>query len=330
MRTGYEVPMELRHLRYFVSVAEAASVSKAALQVHISQPALSRQIRDLEAELGLRLFDRVGRRIRLTAGGRDLLERSRDALALVDAIAERARALTAGAVGRLRVGATSQTLQSVMAGFLTEYRRSRPGVEVTLAEAGGVRLLDLLGRGDLDLAVGGILPGTRFGSRLLYPIRLLAIAAAGRRWRKHSTVEVVELAGERLLLLDRDFGSRQLFDAACRITHLRPRGVLESREVHSLITLAEAGHGIAIVPSTVRFTSRKIRIMPIVQEGKSLGTWGVVAWDLRRSLPPYAEAFIDELEAYARRTSPGRRFDEVAPPVPPPPDHARPPTSRRR
>jgi LysR family cyn operon transcriptional activator len=322
--------MELRHLRYFVSVAEAASVSKAALRLHISQPALSRQIRDLETELGLRLFDRVGRRIRLSSEGQDLLERSRDVLAQAEAIGERARALTAGAVGRLRVGATSQTLQSVMAGFLAGYRRAWPGVDVTLTEAGGVRLLDLLAHGDLDLAVGGILPGGRFGSRLLYPIRVLAIAAAERRWKKRSTIEVGELADEPLLLLDRNFGTRQLFDAACRITHLRPRGVLESSEVHSLITLAEAGHGIAVVPSTVRFTSRKIRIMPIVQEGKSLGTWGAVAWALRRSLPAYAEAFIDELEAYTRETFPGSHLDKVAPPVPQPPDQARVPTSRRR
>ena len=101
--------------------------------------------------------------------GEDLLERSRDVLARAEAIRERARELTAGAVGRLRVGATSQTFQSVMAGFLAEYRRSRPSIEVTLTEAGGVRLLDLVAHGDLDFAVGGILPGTRFGGRLLFP-----------------------------------------------------------------------------------------------------------------------------------------------------------------
>ena len=98
------------------------------------------------------------------------------------------------------------------------------------------------------------------------------------------TIEVVDLADEPLLLLNRDFGTRQLFDAACRITHIWPRGVMESNEVHSLIALAEAGHGIAVVPSTVRLVSRKIRIMPIVQDGKSLGTWSAVVWDLRRSL----------------------------------------------
>ena len=128
--------MELRHLRYFVSVADAASVSKAAVGIHISQPALSRQIRDLEAELGLRLFDRVGRRIQLTPEGRDLLEQSRAVFAQVDAIVKRARALSAGAVGNIRIGATPQTMQSLIAGFLAGYGRSRSGVEISLTEAG--------------------------------------------------------------------------------------------------------------------------------------------------------------------------------------------------
>jgi LysR family transcriptional regulator, cyn operon transcriptional activator len=322
--------MELRHLRYFVRVAEAASVSKAALSVHISQPALSRQIRDLEAELGLRLFDRVGRRIQLTAAGRDLLEQSRAVLVQVDAIDKRARALIAGAVGSLRIGATPQTMQSLLAGFLASYRRSRPGVEISLAEAGGVRLHDLLLQGDLDLAVSGILAGTGFASRRLFPIRLLAVAAAGPRWKGRSTLEIVELAHERVLLLGRDFGTRQLFDAACRIAHLRPRCVLEGTEPHSLIALAEAGHGIAVVPSAVWPMSKMTRIMPILQDGKSLGTWSSVSWDARRSLPVYAVGFVEELDSYSRRNFPGKQFNDVAPPVPQPPDDQAISMSRRR
>ncbi|HEY7519063.1 MAG TPA: LysR family transcriptional regulator, partial [Methylomirabilota bacterium] len=174
--------MELRHLRYFVGVADAGSVSKAALRVHISQPALSRQIGDLETELGVRLFDRIGRRIQLTAEGEDLLALCREVLARADAIGERARTLTRGTVGSLRLGATPQTLQSLVARFLTDYRRARPRVDVRLTEAGGVRLLDLLERGELHLAVGGVLPGTRFGSRVLFPVRLLAVAAPRPSW----------------------------------------------------------------------------------------------------------------------------------------------------
>ena len=309
--------MELRHLRYFVSVAEAASVSKAAQRVNISQPALSRQIRDLETDLGVRLFDRVGRRIQLTAEGGDLLRESRDVLAHAESLVERARTLVGGTAGVLRVGATPQAMQSVLAGFLPKFRRLRPGVDVRLTEEGGVRLYELVEQGELHLALGGILTDSPLESRSLFPIRVLAVTARSPRWKRRHTIEVRELASEPLLLLHRDFGSRQLFDAACRIAQFQPRIVLESREPHSLIALAEAGQGIAVVPSTVRFTSKRIQILPLLQEGKSLGVWGGLAWDPRRSLPMYATNFMEELTAHISRTLPGKRFDRIAPPLPP-------------
>ncbi len=309
--------VELRHLRYFVSVAEAASVSKAALEVNICQPALSRQIRDLETELGVRLFDRIGRRIQLTVEGEDLLSRSREVLAQAESLVERAKTLVGGITGVLRVGATPQTMQSVMAGFLPRFQRARPGVDVRLTEEGGVRLYELVERGELHLALGGILTGSRLESRPLFPIRVLAVTASRPRWKGRTTVSVTELASEPLLLLSRDFGSRQLFDAACRIEGLRPRVVLESREPHCLITLAEAGQGVAVVPSTVRFVSQRTRIMPLLHGGKSLGAWGGLAWDPRRSLPVYATGFMEDLAAHMSRMSPGKRFDRIAPPLPP-------------
>ena len=308
--------MELRHLRYFVSVAEAASVSKAALRVNICQPALSRQIRDLETELGVRLFDRLGRRIQLTVAGEDLLKGSRDVLAQAESLVERARTLVGGATGVLRVGATPQAMQSLVAGFLPTFQRARPGVDVRLTEEGGVRLYELVERGELHLALSGRLTGGPLESRPLFPIRVLAVTAGRPRWKRRSTIDVTELASEPLLVLSREFGSRQLFDAACRIAQVQPRVVLESREPHSLIALAEADQGVAVVPSTVRFVSRKIRILPLLQEGKSLGVWGGLAWDPRRSLPAYARSFIEDLTAYISRRSPGQRFDRIAPPVP--------------
>jgi DNA-binding transcriptional LysR family regulator len=312
--------MELRHLRYFGSVAEAASVSKAALRLHISQPALSRQIHDLERELGVRLFVRVGRGIRLTAEGEVLLASTREVLTRAESLGARARALAGGTVGVLRVGATPQVMQNILPGFLGEYRRSRPGIDIELIEEGGARLLNLVEQGALHVAMSGVLSGMPLERRLLFPIRVLAATGAGSKWKRQSTLDVRQLVNEPLLLLRQDFGSRQLFDAACRIAHVHPRIVLESAEPNSLIALAEAGHGIAVVPSTVRLVSKRIRLIPILVKGKSLGTWGSVVWDARRALPIYATSFIEELTTYAQRSFPGKRFDSIAPPVPMPPD----------
>jgi hypothetical protein len=97
----------------------------------------------------------------------------------------------------------------------------------------------------------------------------------------------------------------------------------EKREVGGIddyqeTALAEASHGIAVVPSTVQFMSKMTRIMPILQNGKSLGTWSTVSWDERRTLPAYAVALLEELDVYSRRTFPGKHFNGVAPPVPQP------------
>lgn len=307
--------MELRHLRYFVSVADAASVSKAALQVNICQPALSRQIRDLESELGVRLFDRIGRRIRLTAEGEDLLARSRDLLAHADSLVERARTLVGGSSGVLRVGVTPQAAQSIMASFLPGFQRARPGVDVRCTVEGGVRLYELVERGELHLALSGLPTDEKLESRPLFPIRVLAVTARRSAWKRRTTIDVTDLVSDSLLLLTTEFGTRQIFDGACRIAQLHPRVMLESREPQSLVALAEAGQGVAIVPSTVRFLSNKVQILPVLHEGKSLGLWGGLVWDPRRSLPVHARSFIADLTTYVSRTAPGRQFDKIAPPL---------------
>ena len=216
-------------------------------------------------------------------------------------------------------GATPQVMQNILPGFLAEYRRSRPGIEIELIEEGGARLLNLVEqgalRGDERHSVGN---ATRAAIAVSH-------TRAGRDWLRAEMeapieIDVRQLVNEPLLLLRQDFGSRQLFDAACRIAHIQPRIVLESAEPNSLIALAEAGHGIAVVPSTVRLASQRIRLIPILVKGKSLGTWGSIVWDARRALPIYAASFIEELTTYAQRSFPGKRFDRIAPPVPTPPD----------
>src|ERR1700751_2161464 len=132
--------MNLRHLRAFVSIADAGGFARGANRLNLSQPALSRQIHGLETEWGGPLFDRIGRRVQLTSEGEDLLRRSRHLLTEADSLSERARLLKAGETGILRVGATPQVIENLLADFLTEYRRRHPDVEVHLVEDGGARM----------------------------------------------------------------------------------------------------------------------------------------------------------------------------------------------
>src|SRR3954462_3821200 len=109
--------MNFGHLRTFVAIADAGGVHRAADRLHLSQPAISRQIQALEGSLGVPLFDRIGRRLRLTSEGDDLLRRSRRLIAEADSLTERAGALKKGEAGILRVGTTPQVIESTLAGF---------------------------------------------------------------------------------------------------------------------------------------------------------------------------------------------------------------------
>jgi DNA-binding transcriptional LysR family regulator len=309
--------MNFRHLRAFATIADNGGFARAAARLNLSQPALSRQIHALEADLGVPLFDRIGRRVHLTSEGEDLLRRSRHLLAEVESLGERARLLKAGETGILRVGATPHVIENLLAGFLPRYRRRHSGVEVHLVEDGGVRLHGRLERGDVHLAMTAF-GGTHFEDRLLYPMHLIAGLSLGHRLGRRTVLEITELADEPLLLLLRGFGSREWFDAACQIAHIRPRVLLESAAPHTIVALAATDYGIAILPSNAQVPSNMIRAVPLMHRGVSIGQWAHIAWDPQRFLAPYAKHFVAEIVAYCRRNYPGRDLVRRAPPLPKP------------
>ena len=307
--------MNFRHLRAFAAIADAGGFARAAVRLNLSQPALSRQIQALEAELGVPLFDRIGRRVQLTSEGEDLLRRSRRLLAEAESLGERARSLKTGQTGILRIGATPQVIENLLADFLTRHGRRHPGVEIHLVEDGGVRLPGRLERGDVHLALAPI--EARFQGRLLYPMHVLAVLSPERRLGRRATLEISKLADEPLLLR-RDFGSREWFDAACQTAHLRPRVLLESAAPHTLMALAATDYGIAIVPSNARVPRGTVRAVPLVHRGASIGRWASICWDPQRFLAPYAEQFVEEIATHCRRDYPGRDLIRGAPALPRP------------
>ena len=309
--------MNLRNLHTFVIVADAGGFARASGRLNLTQPAASRQILALEQELGVALFDRIGRRIQLTSEGEDLLRRSRRVLEDVASLGERARALKAGHVGTLRVGAPTQVIENFLAPFVTQYQRRHSGIEVHLQEAAAARLQTHLDRGDVHL---GIMPSglDPFQGQVLYPIYVTAALARSHQWAHRRVLEIKQLSDNPLLLLGREFGLRAWFEAACEVTHVRPHVLMESVAPHTLIALAGEGYGVAIVPSDVQPQGEKIRLVPLVHRGAPIGRWAVVTWNPNRFLAPYAERFMAELVASVRRSYPGRTVTRRAPPLPQP------------
>lgn len=300
--------MDLRRTRTFVTVAQLGTVSKAAQQLRIAQPALSRQIGDLEREVGFKLFDRVGRRLVLTSEGEQFLGDCRGLLNYATAIGERAQLLRKGDTGTLIVAASAQHIESVLAQFLHRYAQRFPNVEVKVIEAAGGESLAMLERGEIHLAQNlrrAIEPDDhRFASLSFGSVELLAATHPSLVLAKGATVDITKLATVPLLLLASDFMVRRAFDAACRLAGVTPNIRLASRAPHTVLALAEARHGVAIIPSQLKADRYRLRIARITYRGSALREPLAMLWDRRRPLPRYAVAYCEMLRTYAREIFP--------------------------
>src|SRR5262245_61070608 len=311
--------MDVRRARTFVTVADLGTVSMAAQRLHIAQPALSRQIRDLEHEFGLRLFDRVGRRLVLTGEGEQLLSDCRSLLNCAKAIGERAQLLQRGDTGMLKVAASPQHIESVFAKFLPRYAQRYPNVQVRLFEAVGLENLAMLERGEIDLAqnlLQAVQPDDRrFASHPLGRFELLAACQELLAFGKRGAIDIGRLASYPLLVLDTSFTVRRTFDAACRMAGVKPTILFESRAPHTLLALAQAGHGVAIMPSALETHRYDLKIVRVTYHGRPLSEPLTVFWDKRRTLPRYAMAFCDMWATYVREVFPISRPSRAVTPA---------------
>lgn len=297
--------MDLKRLRTFVTVADVGTVSKAALRLHISQSALSRQIADLEYECGFKLFDRIGRRLLLTTRGEQLLADCRGVLGQVGSLAERMEQLKRGDSVALKLAAPPQTIESVLTEFLPRYAKSFPNVRVKLTEALGMDQVPLLERGEVHIGIRhdqGVNPW--FEGFALPSDDVLAACARSLPLGREGMIDVVSLASHPLLLLDSGYSVRRLFNAACRLADVEPDILLESRAPHTLLALAEAGQGVAVIPSVLRTDRYRLNIARITHRRKPLRDRYVIQWDKRRHIPSYAETFCAALAAYMREVLP--------------------------
>lgn len=306
--------MNLRQLQTLITIAEAGGFARAGSRLHLSQPAASRQIQALEADLGVPLFDRVGNRLQLTAEGEDIVRRGRRLLQEADSLRDRARAFKSGLAGTLRVGGSPQHIETVLAPFVGQFRRRHPGIEVHFVEDGGVRINDRLEHGDVLVALTTV-NSELFSGRLVYPAYALAVVAPSHPFGRRAAIDVTELADEPLLLLQRSFGSRSWFDAACHNADISPPILLESAAPATLMALASNGEGVAIVPSNVSIPHDSVKAIPVTYRGTPIGRWVFVAWDRRRFVPLFARQFVDELVAHLHRNYPGRDLAKRVPPL---------------
>jgi LysR family transcriptional regulator, transcription activator of glutamate synthase operon len=291
--------MELHQLRYLVLLAEELNFTRAAARGNVAQPALSRQIRKLEDELGVPLVDRTTRRVALTAAGRDMTERARRILEELDDARAASRRAVELLSGRIMIGMTQTPGPLRAARLLAAFHNRYPGVELAVREELSVVLADRLRGDELDLAFISAIDATARRGLQLHPLAtedLVLIVARDHPFATRDAVRMRDLRGERFVAFPPGATIRQTFERAAARAGFEPHVAFETNEISRTRALVEQGLGVALLPRSDTLapgpdvTATRIRDRTLVHHVS-------IAWRDGRRLSPAPAAFLQAIRA---------------------------------
>ncbi|GGX12762.1 transcription regulator LysR family protein [Pigmentiphaga litoralis] len=291
--------MELRHLRYFVALAQQLNFTHAARKVHVSQSTLSHQIRQLEEELGQTLFDRTGKQVRLTQAGERFLPNANNALREVDSGIHALRRGEDELRGRLAVGATHTFGIGLIPTCIAEFMARHRGVQVSIEEGSADWILQQLRDGRIDLGVAyrpASLGALRFEP--LYNEEMVLAVAPGHPLAARKRIRIVELHGRDLVLLPAEFATRQLLDEAFRAVDAQPHVVAETNSMATMIGIVRRIEAGCIVSERAASYLQGLHVVRL-EDPSPVRTPGLV-WNGAAVSSPAAEMFASLLRRIAR------------------------------
>lgn len=302
--------MELRHLRYFVAVAEELNFHRAADRLFIAQPPLSQQIRNLEAELGVVLFDRSHRRVRLTAAGCVFLEDARDILAQSEWALRHVRRADRGELGRLTVGYTSLIHYPFLREVLRLYRDRYPGVEITLRDMVTIEQMKRLHTNTLDISFAAYasfaltsLKQEEFAHECILRESVVAVLPPDHRLANLVPIPLAALADEPWVWFARPFDPTT-YDYMMRLFEqagFRPTVTQEVNQAQLFIDLVAAGMGVSLVPaSAARRPDDGVDYLPIAKPAPTVEF--DIVWR-REDTSPLVQSFISVVRDIATGTT---------------------------
>jgi DNA-binding transcriptional LysR family regulator len=288
--------MELRHLHYFIAVAEELHFSRAAERLHIAQPPLSQQIRDLEAELGVTLFERTKRRVELTAPGQVFLEKVRQAIQHIEQAVEAAQRASRGEIGRLSIGFNSSATYSVLPTLLRKFRESCPEVELDLHELTTHQQLVRLNQHQIDAGIL-YLPIEGEALNVVSVLKEMMVVAMPETHplAALSQVSIRALSRELFIIPPHRLGGglyRQIMQFFQQ-TRFSPTIVQEATQLQTIISLVAGGVGVALVPASLQNLQRAGVVYRYLQEPTPEVEIGV-AWR-QHDGSPVLQKFIDSV-----------------------------------
>jgi LysR family cyn operon transcriptional activator len=294
-------PMELRHLRYFLAVAEVGSFSRAADRLGISQPTLSQQMRDLEAALRVSLFQRRGKRILLTSAGLIFQEHARAILRQFESFLQELSSQPQQLRGALHLGVVPILNVPLVPHLLGLFAAKHPGITIIVDEISSTEIETALEEGRMDVGLGFV---TRYSPNLRYE-RLCTdefalVVSEEHAWSKRRKIPFAELHQQRLLQLTDSFVMRHMTDEICRKHQVRPRTVAEISSIETLLRSLATLKAAALMPKIALRGREGLKLKAIQLEGKNLG---VEIGLLRLSDSP-ANSTVGAFTALAKATVP--------------------------
>jgi DNA-binding transcriptional LysR family regulator len=286
--------VELRHLRYFVAVAEMENVSRGTLKLHVSQPALSRQIRDLEDELGFSLLERTAKSVRLTDAGRAFLDNARALLQNADEAVTKARAVARAEPTELQVGYSAENTAEILPKILRAFQPAMPNVHVRLHDWNNKDIVDGIRDGRLQL--GLIVPPAKASAlhdlryEELFQVRVRVVVAPQHPFARRRAIPIAEVAAEPLIGLTREDYSNYYDYLSIIFSKVKqkPRVVEEHDSFSAVVSAVEAGTGVAIATDLGYSFGNRLKFLHITPEPKPISV-GIAGTKGR--LSPAAEKF---------------------------------------
>jgi LysR family transcriptional regulator, hydrogen peroxide-inducible genes activator len=302
--------MELGQLRYFCAVVDAGGFSRAAQRIHVSQPSLSQGIRKLEDELGARLFDRLGRTVRLTELGRAFLPRARGVLRELESACGEVQERKASVGGAICVGVIPTIAPYFLPPCLAAFSRKHPEGRVTVVEEITPLLVERLRAGAMDVAIVALPLPVRSHEFEILPLlteNLYAVLPNRHPMSRHRTMSLDDLRDEPFLLLRDGHCFRETAVAACKRAHLNPQIIFESGQFSSILGMVSAGFGVSIIPEMALEKRPGCHFVPLADD-RAARTIGAVTLK-GKSATRLQQAFLDHLRAQpSSRPDRGARF----------------------
>ncbi|WP_145133080.1 LysR family transcriptional regulator [Paenibacillus sp. Y412MC10] len=253
--------MELLQLKYFLEVARLEHMTEAARSLHVTQSSLSKTIGRLEEDLGVPLFDRIGRKLRLNEFGSRFYRRAERALFELEQGKQEISDVSRQEDGTLELAVTTA---STLPQILREFRNKRPDIQFHVQMLTTQEMVTLLHRGEVDFCLSSPpIKGEDIECQIMFIDPILVAVPKGHRLANRNSISLTELRDECFVGVKRGYGTRDLVDSICKSVGFVPTYVYEGDEPARLSSLVEAGIGIAFIPSTARYSGEHIKYLKV-------------------------------------------------------------------